>query len=321
MAVYTHVDEADLAALLKEYEVGSVVFCKGIAEGSENSNYLLDTDQNRFVLTLYEKRVREKDLPFFLGLMDHLAGRGLPCPVPVQRRDGAQISQIAGRPAALITFLEGISVDHPTVAQCQEAGAALGDFHRLGQDFSQTRENTMSFDEWRRLAATIGTRADGTYEGLSKLLEDELTFLTEAWPQDLPFGVIHADLFPDNMFFLNGKVSGVIDFYFACTDIFAYDLVIMLNAWCFDPTHTLSPPHAQALMEGYRSHRNLTQAELEALPVLARGASLRFLLTRINDWLEHADGTPLRIKDPSEYITKLKFHQTISDARTYGFAP
>ncbi|HXZ69073.1 MAG TPA: homoserine kinase, partial [Alphaproteobacteria bacterium] len=234
MAVYTQVDEEALGKLLSNYDIGAPISFKGIAEGVENSNYLLETERGRFILTLYEKRVHEADLPFFLGLLEHLAARGLPCPLPVKQKNGSAIAKLARRPAAIVTFLEGMSVSRGTADHTRAVGGALADLHRLGKDYSLRRDNAMGLAGWRKLAHDIGARADKIAPGLGGIVGTEIDYLEERWPKDLPRGVIHADLFPDNIFFLRDKLSGIIDFYFACNDLLALDLVIALNAWCFE---------------------------------------------------------------------------------------
>lgn len=320
MAVYTQVDDEELIAFLATYDLGPLLSCKGIAEGVENSNYYLHTGAGSFILTLYEKRVAEADLPFFLGLMEHLAARGVSCPLPVKNKAGAALGRLAGRPAAIITFLDGYSVHHLEVAHCAALGAALAELHLAGADFPQRRANALSVDGWRPLFAPCATRAEEIASGLRALVETELDHLESCWPRDLPSGVIHADLFPDNVFFLGDRISGLIDFYFACTDAYAYDLAICLNAWCFDAAHCYEPEKAAALLEAYRRRRPLAAREIAAFPTLARGAAMRFLLTRYVDWLNVPAGALVRPKDPREYLAKLRLHQSAFDARFYGLA-
>jgi homoserine kinase type II len=318
MAVYTEVDDAELASFVAAYDIGGVVACKGIAEGVENSNYLLQTDQDLFILTLYEKRVRPADLPFFVALMRHLAEHGVPCPLPVEARDGEALRQLAGRPAAIITFLRGVWPKRPSPAQCGAVGVALAHMHAAGVDFDMTRANDLSVAGWRRLLDACGQRADEVAPGLQSALEEEYAHLESLWPDDLPAGVIHADLFPDNVFFLGERLSGLIDFYFACTDILVYDLAICLNAWCFEPTGEFNITKARRLLSGYAAARPLIPAEVAALPLLARGAALRFLLTRLYDWLNQVDGALVKPKDPLEYLAKLRFHQRVRGVGEYG---
>lgn len=318
MAVYTDVSEGELGAFLKDYAVGDLLSYKGIAEGSENSNYLLHTTSGAFILTLYEKRVERQDLPFFLGLMDHLAKKGIVCPLPVHRRDGAIIGQVAGRAAALITFLEGMWLRRPTAAHCREVGKALAALHIAGADFPLSRPNALQIDGWRKLWDGARARADEVEPGLVAEVDRDFADLERDWPRHLPSGVIHADLFPDNVFFLGEELSGLIDFYFACNDFYAYDLATCLNAWCFEKDHSYNLTKSTALLAGYRSVRPLAQAEIDALPLLARGSALRFMLTRLYDWLTIPDGALVQKRDPLEFIRRLRFHRQIRSAAEYG---
>jgi homoserine kinase type II len=318
MAVYTEVGDADLEELLKEYDLGSVLSFKGIAEGVENSNFLLRTEAGNFILTLYEKRVAEADLPFFLGLMEHLAERGIRCPLPVKARNGEALRMVAGRPAAIISFLEGMWVRRPQTMHCAALGRALGEMHEAGRDFPMRRANALSRDDWRPLFELSRARADTVEPGLEAFVAAELAFFDSAWPEGLPGGVIHADLFPDNVFFLKDRLSGLIDFYFACNDLLAYDLAICLNAWCFEPDNSFNVTKGQALIRTYEEVRPLAPEEREALPVLARGAALRFLLTRLYDWLTVPTGALVTPKDPREYLRRLRFHQKVESAADYG---
>lgn len=321
MAVYTDVSDEELADFLTRYDIGALVSCKGIAEGVENSNFLLGTDAGRFILTLYEKRVNEADLPFFLGLMDHLAGRGITCPQPVRDRDGQALGRLAGRPATIVSFLDGMWVKRPEVSHCGQVGEALARLHKAGEGFSIRRRNGLGPDGWSPLYAGSADRADEVLPGLGGEIEAELAFVKARWPQDLPEGVIHADLFPDNVFFLKGQLSGLIDFYFACNDFLAYDLAICLNAWCFEPDGAFNITKGRAMLAGYTASRPLTKEEVEALPVLCRGSALRFLLTRLYDWLMTPPGALVRKKDPLEYYRKLRFHRTAPTASAYGLEP
>ena len=318
MAVYTEVADDDLAQFVAGYDLGAVLSCKGIAEGVENSNFLLHTQAGYYILTLYEKRVHEEDLPFFLGLMQHLAMGGIVCPQPVPDRAGRPLGRLAGRPAVIVTFLEGMSVRRPESRHCAMVGEALANLHRAGADFPLPRPNALSVAGWQGLFQQAETRADSVQPGLALALADELATLGGAWPTGLPTGVIHAERFPDNVFFLSGRLSGVIDFYFACTDAFAYDLAICLNAWCFEPDASFNITKGMALLNAYEKVRPLTEAERTALPILARGAALRFLLTRLVDWLDVPPAALVRPKDPMEYFKKLRFHQRAQSYRDYG---
>ena len=318
MAVYTDVAAEDLATFLAAYDLGDLLAYKGIAEGVENSNFLLHTSRGYFILTLYEKRVAAGDLPFFLGLMEHLAARGLTCPQPVKTRAGDTLGRLAGRPAAIVTFLDGMWIRRPSATHCAGLGRALAELHLAGADFKMTRPNALSVAGWRQLYDAAKGRADGVQAGLAAAIAAELELLAKSWPRDLPQGVIHADLFPDNVFFLGDRLSGLIDFYFACTDTLAYDVAICLNAWCFESDHSYNVTKGRALLTAYAAKRALSAAERTALPLLARGAAMRFLLTRLVDWLEVPAGALVRPKDPLEYHRKLRFHQTVASVRDYG---
>jgi homoserine kinase type II len=318
MAVYTDVSDDELRAFVAAYDIGAVLSCKGIAEGVENSNYLIVTERGPFILTLYEKRVRETDLPFFLGLMEHLAERGIDCPLPVKARDGRSLRTLAGRNAAIVTFLTGMWPRRITTAHCQALGGALARLHQAGADFAMIRPNDLSIAGWRRLQERIDPKAaDSVRPGLTREIADELDFLEQSWPDALPEGTIHADLFPDNVFFSDNRLTGFIDFYFACTDWLAYDLAICLNAWCFEPDGSFVPLRGQTLIRSYEAIRKLTTAEQDALPLLARGAALRFLLTRLYDWINHPAGALVRKKDPLEYRRKLAFHRQVRSVDDY----
>ena len=321
MAVYTEVSAEDLRGFLAMYDVGEVLSFKGIAEGVENSNFFLQTERDRFILTLYEKRVSEADLPFFLDLMEHLAGRGLECPLPVRNRAGQALGRLAGRPAVVVTFLEGLAVKRPGVAHCRAVGAELARLHEAGRDFPGRRRNALSLDACAPLFTIAETQADRVAPGLAARTRAQLDELAANWPTGLPQGVIHADLFTDNVFFIGDTLSGVIDFYFACTDALAYDLAICLNAWCFEPDGSFNATKGRGMIAGYQSVRPLEPEEVAALPVLARGSALRFMLTRLVDWLNVPPGALVRPKDPLEYDRKLAFHRKVASAAEYGWEP
>jgi homoserine kinase type II len=318
MAVYTDVTDEEINEFLAGYDLGTLLSYKGIAEGVENSNFLLHTSKGYFILTLYEKRVAAADLPFFLNLMEHLAARGLTCPQPVRSRSGEALGRLAGRPAAIVTFLDGVWIRRPSAAHCGAVGTALAELHLAGADFGMTRRNGLSVEGWRPLYEAAAARADTVAPGLRETIATELAKLERDWPRDLPQGVIHADLFPDNVFFIGDRLSGLIDFYFACTDALAYDVAVCLNAWCFEPDLSYNMTKGRALLYGYMRKRPLSAPEAAALPLLCRGAALRFLLTRLVDWLSVPPGALVRPKDPLEYYRKLRFHQTNASARDYG---
>ncbi len=318
MAVYTNFTDEEFDVFIRGYDLGAVLAVKGIAEGVENSNYLLSTEKGQFILTLYEKRVDPADLPFFLGLMEHLSRRGINCPLPLPSREGQALGRLAGRPAAIVTFLTGVSVRRPRTEHCGAVGRALAQFHQAAEGFALARRNALSVEGWRSLFEMCAGRADEVQPGLAAEIAQELDFLEAHWPSNLPTGVIHADLFPDNVFFLSNRLSGLIDFYFACNDMLAYDVGICLNAWCFEPDASLNLTKSRALLLGYTAARPLSRDEIEALPLLARGSSLRFLLTRLYDWLTVPEGALVVPKDPIEYYKKLRFHRGVTDAGAYG---
>jgi len=310
LAVYTDITEDDLRNFLTQYDTGSLTSYKGIAEGVENSNFLLHTTKEPLILTLYEKRVEKNDLPFFLGLMQHLAAKGLSCPLPLPRRDGELLGELSGRPAALISFLEGMWLRKPEAKHCREVGKALAAMHLAGEGFEITRPNALSVEGWKVLWDKSEDRADEVEKGLRDEIRPEIDYLAAHWPKDLPAGVIHADLFQDNVFFLGDELSGLIDFYFACNDLLAYDVSICLNAWCFEKDGAYNVTKGKALLEGYQSVR--------PLPLLARGSALRFFLTRLYDWLTTPEGALVVKKDPLEYLRKLRFHRAIANVAEYG---
>lgn len=320
MAVYTHVEPDDLAALVSRYDIGTVLSCKGIAEGVENSNFLLETTGGRFILTLYEKRVSEGDLPFFVDLLNHLADSGCPVPAMLRDREGIAIQRISGRAACLIQFLPGISLTQPTPAQCEAAGAALGAMHGALEGYAGARENSMGHRHWRSVAEATGD-LDQVLPGLQAIVDTELAWLEANWPADLPAHVIHADLFPDNVLMLGDRVTGLIDFYFAASDFRAYDLVITHASWAFSADgRRCDPARAQALMRGYASQVALTAAEVAALPLLARGASLRFLLTRAHDWVHTPADALVTRKDPSPFLARLQRYSAADAASLFAVA-
>jgi homoserine kinase type II len=315
MAVYTQVSAEAMTAFLTRYDVGELVSAKGIAEGVENSNYLVDTTRGRFILTLYEKRVAAGDLPFFMALLDHLANKGLPVPPAIKDRNGVEIQELEGRPACLIKFLPGVSVSHPTPAQAHAAGAALGAMHRAVEDFTEVRTNTMGIANWRDLLGRCGRDMDAIQSGLFNRVTDALANVEATWPTALPVSAIHADLFPDNVLMLGDRVTGLIDFYFACTDVCAYDLAVLHGSWMFDSRgQNADTAVGRALIEGYAAAHPLLDAERAALPVLARGACIRFLLSRAWDWLHTPADALVTRKDPIAYLRRLEWYEAHPDA-------
>lgn len=318
MAVYTQVSDEALRAFLAAYDLPPLLAAKGIAEGTENSNYLLLTAREPYILTLYEARVNVEELPFFIALMRHLSDKGLTCPQPVAGRDGEALRELCGRKAALTSFLPGASVRSIRPEHCTELGRALARLHKAGQDFPLQRPNSLTLTNWQTLLSGLESRADEIKPGLAATLRCEMDFLAGHWPEDLPRGIIHADLFPDNVFFIDGKLSGLIDFYFACTDVLAYDLAICLNAWCFEDHVSFNVTKMRALLKGYQEERALSARELQFLPVLCRGAALRFLLTRAQNWLNRQPGALVTPRSPLDYLKRLTFHQQVESVSAYG---
>jgi len=318
MAVYTDISEEALAEFLHQYDIGTLLSYRGITEGVENSNFMLHTTVGHFILTLYEKRVKQEDLPFFLHLMQHLSAHGMACPQPVMRRDGHLIGHLAQRPAAIVSFLEGVWIRRPTVHHCAGVGQALARLHLASQDFILSRSNGLGVSDWRHLWQKIRGQAEAITAGLEDEIESELALLEQTWPQHLPQGVIHADLFPDNVFFIAGKLSGLIDFYFACNDMLAYDLAICLNAWCFEADFSYNLTKGHALLSAYQTVRPLDQQEHEWLPILARGAALRFFMTRAYDWFHTEISGQVVKKNPMEYLRKSRFFRQIKRADELG---
>jgi len=309
MAVYTDITDAELAAFLADFDVGTALTFKGIAEGVENSNFMLETQAGRYILTVYERRVRADELPFFLNLMQWLAARGYPSATPIADRSGAVLKRLRGKPAALVAFLPGLSVRRPTLAHCREAGEGLGWLHRAAEGFDGRRVNGLGQPVWSDLFAAHAAEADALKPGLAATIDADLARLARVWPDDLPRGIVHADYFPDNVFFIDGRFGATIDFYFAAWDQLAYDIGVAVNAWCFEADGGFSPARAQAFLEGYERRRPLSPAERAALPILAHGAALRFFLTRLIDWGSTPAGSLVRPKDPLEYERKLAIHR------------
>lgn len=320
MAVYTHLAAEDLAALIAAYDVGDVVSAKGIAEGISNSNWLVETSGRdgggaRFILTMYERRIDTAYLPFYLGLLDHLSDRDCPVPRTIHDRSGNLWREVAGKAVALIEFLPGVSVDRPTPAQAHSVGSALAMLHHAVADFPLKGAQTMGLAEWDRLVHSCGTDGLARIDpALPDIAYRELSFLASAWPSGLPRGVVHCDLFPDNVLMLHDQVTGLIDFYFAAEDFFAYDLAVTHTAWCFSSSDDTFRSHvSEALLAGYRAVRNITDAELAELPVLARGACMRFISSRAYDWLNTPPDALVTRKDPLAFVRRLQFYADAGD--------
>ncbi len=320
MAVYTSVSDADLNTFLADYDIGEAVSFKGIAEGVENSNYYLETTTGRYILTLFEKRANPQDLPYFIALKQHLAAHGFACPTPVAARDGQALRTLAGRPSVIVTFLTGMSPKRPSARQCRALGKGLAELHAAARDFPMQRANGLGPASWPNLWQGRAETAEQLQSGLAALIEGDLEAISKANPQslNLPRGTIHADLFPDNAFFLGDLFSGAIDFYFACTDALVYDLAICLNAWAFEPNGEYNFSKGRNLIAGYESVRPLEPVEREALPVLARGAALRFFLTRLVDWRDTPADALVKPHDPLDYAVRLAFHRRVVGPADYG---
>ena len=318
MAVYTTISDDELAALLARYDLGTLLSFQGIAEGVENSNYLLRTDKANYILTLYEKRTNKEDLPFFMGLMEHLAKAGIICPAPIYDNEGQILQNVAGRPAALVSFLDGVSHNVPNAAQCKELGRVLAKMHLATASFDMSRQNALGPDGWQPLLSSIEPHDTQLPDNLKALAQEKLALILSDWPKELPVGVIHADLFPNNVMFIGDELTGVIDFYFACTDALAYDLSICLNSWCFEHDGSFNVTKSAAMIEGYQSIRPLSKEEIAALPVLCRGSAMRFFLTRFFDWINTPADAFVKPHDPMEYWAKLRFHEKCSTASAYG---
>lgn len=327
MAVYTRLTFEEVSNHLQQYDVGELTECKGITEGVENTNYLLTTVKDdiptHYILTLFEQRVNRDDLPFFMKLKRCLSERNIPCPRPIETRNSAMLTELKDKAAALIEFLPGHGSPHITPHHLSLVGDLMARMHLAAEDFEMTRANALSIAGWQTLFSQFAHQANRINPDLEEMMADELIYLASNWPKFLPKGVIHADIFPDNVFFQDGntdqpKISGMIDFYFACNDYWIYDVMVCLNAWCFNARHQLEIERAKALLSAYQNIRPFTQDEKNAMPILARGAAMRFLVTRAHDWLTQTPDALVNPKDPMEYILKLRFHQQVSDYRAYG---
>lgn len=319
MAVYTEPTDEELAALLTAWGLSEPLAFKGIAEGVQNSNFLLETAEGRFIMTIYEKSVNVDDLPFYLGATETAANFGLPATRPVLTIDGARTQTIRGKTCALCTFLQGVSAKRPSAAQARAVGVALAQLHEVLKHFPLIKENDLGPNAWPHLWQGREGDGEALETGVAAAINGDIAIIVANWPTDLPTGTIHADLFPDNVLYLGDQVSGLIDFYFACTDFLAYDVAVMLNAWCFEPNgREFDVTKGAALLAGYQSVRPLEPAELAALPLLARGAALRFFLTRLVDWTADMDGALVKKKDPRDYTSRLAFHRAATSAADYG---
>ncbi|MCH1516720.1 MAG: homoserine kinase [Alphaproteobacteria bacterium] len=318
MAVYTHIEDDELAALLARYDIGELLSFAGIAEGVENSNYLVRTTKAHYILTLYEKRVDEADLPFFIGLMEHLSAKGLQCPVPIKDKTGAILQICAGRTAAMVSFLDGTSHRFPNREKCAALGSALAHFHIKSDDFTIMRHNALGPESWAPLLASITGEIPDLPQDIREKAASQLTDILAKWPKSLPRGFIHADLFPNNALFVRDKLTGIIDFYFGCHDILAYDIAVILNSWCFDADGSFNVTKSSTILSAYQEQRPLSDAEKQALPLLCKGAAMRFFLTRLYDWINTPADAMVKPLNPMEYYAKLRFHDTAPGPEAYG---
>lgn len=320
MAVYTKISHGDLEALLLGYDIGKLKTFTAIAAGIQNSNYFIDTDIARYVLTIYENSLDYNDLPFFLDLMGHLANRGVPCPLPIACNANQHLAEIKGKPCAIVSFVKGHEVDIITDTHIAQLGSNLAKLHVAGGDFSMRRANELSVNGWQKLFDKIKNRADMFEIGIADEVYEKLVFLSKNWPKELPSGIIHGDLFPDNVLFGDDlKIAGIIDFYFACDDYYLYDLAVCLNAWCFEKDYSFNKHKAQVLFKAYDAVRKISDEELAVLPIIASGAAMRFFLTRMYDWLHRVEDAMVTPKTPLEYLQKLRFHCGVKECAEYGF--
>jgi homoserine kinase type II len=317
MAVYTKLEHQEVRKFLEQYNINNFKDYKGITEGVENTNYLIKTSEQDYILTIYEKRVDENDLPFFIKLLSYLSENKFPCPKPIANKNNEKINRIKNKNAALVTFLNGQSKNKITSEECFEIGKITAQLHEITKKFDINRKNNLSIENWESIfEKTIKQKID-LDESIIKKTKNYLNFLKDKWPKNLPQGIIHADLFPDNIFFTNNKVSGIIDFYFACNDFFAYEIAICINSLCFDNNSTFNMTKAKNLIDGYTSIRTLSEDEKKYLPILSMGAAMRFFLTRLYDFYHTDNKADVKIKDPFEYLKKIEFHSTIKNFNEY----
>ena len=322
MAVYTKLSENNLKDFFSKYNLGKLLKFQGIQEGIENSNYFVKTDSGKFILTVYEKRVEEKDLPFFMGLMKNIFNENFPSPEPIINKNGNYITEIFGKKAAVVSFLEGTSKKNLTPGNCHEVGIYTAKLHMITKNLNIKRTNRLSVNSWRLIYRKIQRDCSKIYPDLTKIIERNLEVIEDKWPKNIPRGIIHADLFPDNIFFKGNKLTGIIDFYFSCYDFYALEIAICLNALCFEGKNenlSFNVTKAKKFIDGYSSIRKLTEEEKESLKILCHGAAMRFLLTRVFDYLNLTEDALVKIKDPVEYLKRLEFHNSVKNYQDYFF--
>ena len=322
MAVYTKLSENNLKDFFSKYNLGKLLKFRGIQEGIENSNYFVKTDSGKFILTVYEKRVEEKDLPFFMGLMKNIFNENFPSPEPIINKNGNYITEIFGKKAAVVSFLEGTSKKNLTPGNCHEVGIYTAKLHTITKNLNIKRTNRLSVNSWRLIYRKIQRDCSKIYPDLTKIIERNLEVIEDQWPKNIPRGIIHADLFPDNIFFKGSKLTGIIDFYFSCYDFYALEIAICLNALCFEGKNenlSFNVTKAKKFIDGYSSIRKLAEEEKESLKILCHGAAMRFLLTRVFDYLNLTEDALVKIKDPVEYLKRLEFHNSVKNYQDYFF--
>ena len=322
MAVYTKLSENELREFFLKYNLGKLLSYEGIEEGIENTNYFIQTEKGKFILTLYEKRVEEKDLPFFISLMRNLFDKNFPSPEPIINKNGNYISEISQKKAAVVTFLDGRAKKILTPNDCYEVGINTAKLHSITKNLTSKRENKLSVNSWKKIYTNVKKDCSKIYQKLPEIIEKNLDVIEKNWPKNIPSGIIHADLFSDNIFFKNDKISGIIDYYFSCYDFYAFEIAICLNALCFEGKNenlSFNVTKSKKFIDGYSSIRKLTEEEKKSLKILCQGAAMRFLLTRVFDYLNLTKGAIVKIKDPLEYLKRLEFHDNVENYQDYFF--
>jgi len=322
MAVYTKFQKENIEEILSNYAIGKLNSFKGIQEGIENTNYFLLVDNKKYILTIYEKRVKSEDLPFFSELMTSLNKASVRCPIPIVNKQKKSITDYNGKKLMIVTYLEGKAKKILTPQNCKSVGIEVAKMHEITKNFKIKRKNNLSINSWRKLFSSVKKECSKIHQDLPKLIESNLNDVEKNWPHDLPKGIIHADLFSDNILFNNNQFSGLIDFYFSCEDFYAFEIAICFNALCFDgvPKNlSFNVTKAKNFIDGYNSIRKLTDDEKGNIKVLSQGAALRFLLTRVFDALNTVDGAIVKVKDPMEYLKRLEFHKNSKNFEDYFF--
>ena len=319
MAVYTQISIDELNIFLSKYNIDNINEFSGIKGGTSNSNYLLTADNKKFILTIFEERTNQENLPFYFDLMNHLNAHDIKCPEVIKDKQGNFSNSIKQKHAVITSFLTGSSLEKIKPIHCSNLGLTIAKMHNASEKLNIKRENELGFDKLGIIIEKLKTYKKHIDDEKLKFIEDEFLFLSREISKDLPSGIIHADLFPDNIFFEENNLTGIIDFYFSCNDFYAYEIAICLNAWCFeDSNNEFNPTKAKYLLGSYNQERKFSNEEVEALPLLARASALRYLLTRLLDFYSHKDSDLILKKDPNEYISKLRFHQSVRKASEYG---